>query len=84
MMATEFLNIGRLAENEKAAASHATDFVVPLYNVWKQQEKTSGSGHFGNSEVQRLSFVAHSLADGGFFAGIPWPADTQQVLADRL
>jgi hypothetical protein len=25
---------------------------VPLYNVWKQQEKTPGSGHFGNSDVR--------------------------------
>lgn len=26
----------------KAAASHATDFDVPIYNVWKQQTKTAG------------------------------------------
>jgi len=25
----------------KAAASHAVDFEVPIYNVWKQQEKTA-------------------------------------------
>lgn len=47
-----FVNIGNLAENHKAAASHATDFTAPIYNVWKQQEKTSGSSHFGNSEVR--------------------------------
>lgn len=35
-----------------AAAEHATDFEVPIYNVWKQQEKTAGSSHFGNSEVR--------------------------------
>jgi hypothetical protein len=41
-------------QTNQAAASHATDFDVPLYNVWKQQEKTSGSKHFGNSEVRWL------------------------------
>lgn len=36
-------------------AYHAgEDFSPPLYNVWKQQEKTSGSSHFGNSEVRWL------------------------------
>jgi hypothetical protein len=34
----------------KPIAEHLTDFDVPIYNVWKQQEKTSGSKHFGNSE----------------------------------
>src|SRR5262249_46663944 len=33
------------------AADHATDFTPPLYNVWKQQEKTAGESHFGDSEV---------------------------------
>ena len=36
------------------AANHQTDFDAPLYNVWKQQEKTPGSGHYGNSEVRWL------------------------------
>jgi hypothetical protein len=30
-----------LPESDKAAASHAADFDPPLYNVWKQQEKTN-------------------------------------------
>lgn len=33
-------------------AQHQTDFEVPLYNVWKQQTKTAGSTHFGNSDVR--------------------------------
>jgi DNA methylase len=37
---------------DAAAASHAADFDPPIYNVWKQQEKTPGSKHFGNSEVR--------------------------------
>jgi hypothetical protein len=38
----------------KTAANHATDFTPPIYNVWKQQTKTEGSSHFGNSEVRWL------------------------------
>jgi hypothetical protein len=28
------------------------DFEIPIYNVWKQQTKTAGVNHFGNSEVR--------------------------------
>jgi len=42
-----------LPENAKPAALHA-DLDPPLYNVWKQQEKTAGASHFGNSEVRWL------------------------------
>lgn len=41
-----------LPQSLKAAAEHATDFEPPIYNVWKQQEKTAGGKHFGNSEVR--------------------------------
>jgi hypothetical protein len=53
-MTDEFVNFGNLADSDKAAASHATDFEAPLYNIWKQQEKTKGAKHFGNSEVRWL------------------------------
>lgn len=36
----------------KAASEHATEFTPPIYNVWKQQDKTPGASHFGNSEVR--------------------------------
>jgi transposase len=39
-------------QTNQAAYSHATDFDSPPYTVWKQQEKTPGSSHFGNSEVR--------------------------------
>ena len=38
-----FSENGRLAESAKATASHATDFEPPIYNIWKQQEKTAGA-----------------------------------------
>lgn len=43
-----------LTKNDRAAAEHAVDFTAPVYNIWKQQEKTAGSDHFGNSEVRWL------------------------------
>jgi hypothetical protein len=47
-------NVADLPKNQKAAADHATDFDPPIYNIWKQQKKTAGSSHFGNSEVRLL------------------------------
>ena len=40
-----------LPKSVKVLSDHADpDFQVPLYNIWKWQEKTSGSKHAGNSE----------------------------------
>lgn len=47
-------NLEDLPKNQKAAAEHATDFEVPIYNIWKQQAKTAGANHFGNSEIKWL------------------------------
>lgn len=41
-----------LPKSEKSMAEHAADFDPPIYNIWKQQTKTEGSSHFGNSEVR--------------------------------
>ena len=41
------------AQNREGA-EHGGDFEPPIYNVWKQQEKTAGVSHFGNSEVRWL------------------------------
>ena len=41
-----------LPKSDKSSAEHATDFDVPIYNIWKQQTKSEGSGHFGNSETR--------------------------------
>lgn len=45
-----------LPDNLNPAANHLTDFTPPIYNVWRQQEKTAGSSHFGNSEVRWVDF----------------------------
>lgn len=54
---TEFVEkrtLSFLDKTQRAAAEHATDFDPPIYNVWKQQEKSNGSSHFGNSEIRWL------------------------------
>jgi len=48
----ELADLPKLRNQDQAAASHATDFDPPLYNLWKQQEKTVGLSHYGNSEVR--------------------------------
>lgn len=45
-----FGKVADLAKTDQAAAEHAIDFDVPIYNIWKQQTKSEGSSHFGNSE----------------------------------
>jgi hypothetical protein len=45
-------NMADLPKSDKADSEHATDFTPPIYNIWKQQEKTNGSSHFGNSEFR--------------------------------
>jgi transcriptional regulator with XRE-family HTH domain len=44
--------MAELPESYKPIAAHQVDFDVPLYNVWKQQEKTAGASHYGNSDVR--------------------------------
>jgi transcriptional regulator with XRE-family HTH domain len=50
--------MANLPESDKSLASHATDFDPPIYNVWKQQTKSQGVNHFGNTES---SFVDNLL-----------------------
>lgn len=49
-----FADLQKANKSDKAAAEHATDFKPPIYNIWKQQEKSAGSSHFGNSEIKWL------------------------------
>ena len=44
--------MAELPKLAEPAASHTDGFEVPIYNVWKQQTKSEGSSHFGNSEVR--------------------------------
>ena len=49
---SKMAGLPNLNKVDQSAAEHATDFTPPIYNIWKQQEKTNGSSHFGNSEVR--------------------------------
>lgn len=51
---SKYPDLDKLNKSDRAAADHATDFDSPIYNIWKQQEKTRGSSHFGNSEIRWL------------------------------
>jgi hypothetical protein len=55
-----------LPNSDKAAADHATEFDPPLYNIWKQQEKTAGADFALNFAAPR-SFHAVP-APAGFVA----------------
>ena len=35
-------------------ALHQVDFESPIYNIWKQQTKSNGAKHPGNSETRWL------------------------------
>ena len=45
----------------KTASDHATDFDPPIYNVWKQQEKTAGASHFGKAKRPDRSRASRTL-----------------------
>lgn len=48
-----FADFGHLSDSGKTLANHADEkFEKPIYNIWKQQTKSEGSSHFGNSEVR--------------------------------
>jgi hypothetical protein len=49
-------------QSAKLAAEHAIDFELPIYNIWKQQEKTEGSDHFGNTEPRWLALIVAAIA----------------------
>ena len=72
----ETADLPKLRSSEQAEATHATDFEPPLYNVWKQQSRTPGSAHFGNSDsrwvdnllylyTQPFDVVVDPFAGGG-------------------
>ena len=42
-----------LPDGKKPSALHQTDFDPPIYNVWKQQEKTAGSNRREGPAVLR-------------------------------
>jgi hypothetical protein len=56
----DLADLPKLLKSDKALAEHAVDFDPPIYNIWKQQEKSQGSSHFGNSEVRWLDNLLYT------------------------
>lgn len=50
-VSSEMASLPNMTKSQQSAAEHATDFDPPIYNVWKQQNKSCELSHFGNSEV---------------------------------
>lgn len=50
---------GNLSKSAKTVADHLTDFDPPIYNIWKQQEKSTALNHFGLDEVSPGHHVHH-------------------------
>lgn len=48
----EAADLPKLNKSDQSAAEHVTAFEPPLYNLWKQQERTPGVMHFGYSDVR--------------------------------
>jgi hypothetical protein len=49
---TEFGQLSNLGKSDQAAAEHATDFDLPIYNIWKQQEKTAAGESLVSHRLQ--------------------------------
>lgn len=52
---SEFTDLEKLTKSSQTLATYAEpEWEPPIYNVWKQQTKSPGSNHFGNSEIRLL------------------------------
>ncbi len=83
-----------LPKSDKSAAEHATDFKPPIYNEWKQQTKSDGVGHYGNSEtrwVDNLLYlytkpfdvVLDPFAGSGSTIDVCWKRFRRHFVSDR-
>jgi DNA modification methylase len=48
----DFMQNGKFSTLHKTNTQHLADFDPPIYNIWKQQNKSDGVRHFGNSEAR--------------------------------
>lgn len=56
-------NVAELSKPAQAAATHATDFQVPVYNIWSEQKRQNQSNHFGNTHVRWLDNLLYLYTD---------------------
>ena len=61
---SEFPILEKLIKSVQTLALYSEpDWKPPIYNVWKQQEKTTGVKHFGNSEVRWLDNLLYLYSE---------------------
>ncbi|MCH7725796.1 MAG: hypothetical protein IH991_04845 [Planctomycetes bacterium] len=56
---TDFGNIANLSKTDQASAEHATDFDIPIYNIWKQQTKTTRATELRSNAVAGFGVESH-------------------------
>ena len=49
--------------DRRAEAEHDIEFDPPIYSVWKQQTKSEGASHFGNSEIRWVDNLLYLYTD---------------------
>jgi hypothetical protein len=69
----DLLTYGNLAKNEQILVDHNSDFDPPIYNIWKQQNKSNGVGHyqvvFSMVPEQYQHGTGHNLGSARHHAG---------------
>ena len=49
----DFGKVADLPKTEQAASEHATDFDIPIYNIWKQQTKWTMEASVDGSKMHQ-------------------------------
>ena len=63
-ISVEFPILEKLPKPAQTLATYAEpEWTPPIYNIWKQQTKTPGSKHFGNSEISFLDNLLYLYTD---------------------
>jgi hypothetical protein len=62
-----------LKRQNRNDAEHASEFDRKIYTAWKQQTKSAGSEHFGNSEPRWVTISCTSTLSRSISLSIPSP-----------
>ena len=67
--------------NESAPknSGYSPDFTPPLFNVWKQQTKSGGPRHFGNTEIRWLDNLLYLYTDPGAIVVDPFAGSGSMI-----
>jgi hypothetical protein len=63
-ISVQFSDLEKLPKSSQTLATYAEEgWTPPIYNVWKQQAKSAGVNHFGNSEVSLVDNLLYLYTD---------------------